>query len=304
MLDVQRLRILRSVVSTGSVSGAAQLLGYTPSAVSQHLSALSRETGLTLVEKAGRGIAPTSAARSLAVATDDVLGALTGVQDVVDSLRTGRSGTLRLRYFASAGLAWMPHVVSVLQDEFPDVSLELRHAELATDQESAPADLDVHVLGLHPRPTVGFTSHDLLEDPYLVAVSRSHPFAGRDSVGMGELQGERWVDNDVGDAPCRAMVLDAAAAAGYRPRFAIEARDTAVALAFVALDLGITVIPRLACRQLPEGVVAVPLVDPTPVRTIAVKVREAVAGTPAARRALELLREVAAEESGNHAAYG
>ena len=165
MLDVQRLRILRSVVSTGSISGTANLLGYTPSAVSQQLTALSRETGLTLVEKHGRGIAPTSAARALAEATDDVLRALTGAQNVVDSLRSGRSGTLKLRYFASVGLAWMPRVVSALQEEFPEVDLELQHAELATDQDSAPADLDVHVSRLQPRPTVGCASYDLLEDP-------------------------------------------------------------------------------------------------------------------------------------------
>lgn len=295
MLDVQRLRILRSVVSTGSISGTANLLGYTPSAVSQQLTALSRETGLTLVEKHGRGIAPTSAARALAEATDDVLRALTGAQHVVDSLRSGRSGTLKLRYFASVGLAWMPRVVSALQEEFPEVDLELQHAELATDQDSAPADLDVHVSRLQPRPTVGCASYDLLEDPYLVAVSEQHRFARRDVVEMAELEGERWVDNEVDEAPCRMMVLDAAAAAGYRPQFSIGAHDTATALAFVALDLGVTVIPELACLQLPQGVVAVPLVNPTPVRTITVTVREAVAGAPAARRALGLLRAVAAD---------
>ena len=48
-------------MATGSVSGAAASLGYTPSAISQHLSALQRETGLALVERRGRGIEPTAA---------------------------------------------------------------------------------------------------------------------------------------------------------------------------------------------------------------------------------------------------
>jgi DNA-binding transcriptional LysR family regulator len=293
MLDVHRLRVLRSVVSTGSVHGAARLLGYTPSAVSQHLTALSRETGLTLVERVGRGIEPTPAGRSLAAATDDVLGALSGVQAVVENLRSGRSGTLTLRYFASVGLAWMPRVVSVLREEFPDLSLVLQHADLAADQGPTPADLDVYVQRLHPSPPVGYAVHELLADPYLVVVPETHPFAGRDRVEMSELEGEPWIDNDVGEAPCRALVMDAAAAAGYRPRFAIEAHDFGTAMAFVGHDLGITVIPELACRQLTPGLVAVPLVDPTPVRTIAVMVRQTVAGTPAARRAVELLREAA-----------
>lgn len=293
MLDVHRLRVLRSVVSTGSVHGAARLLGYTPSAVSQHLTALSRETGLTLVERVGRGIEPTPAGRALAAATDDVLGALSGAQAVVENLRSGRSGTLTLRYFASVGLAWMPRVVSVLRQEFPDLSLVLQHADLAADQGPTPADLDVFVPRLHPSPPVGYEAHELLSDPYLVVVPETHRFATRDRVATAELEGESWIDNDVGDAPCRALVIDAAAAAGYRPRFSIEAHDFGTAMAFVAHDLGITVIPELACRQLTPGLVAVPLVDPTPVRTIAVMVREAVAGTPATRRAVELFREAA-----------
>lgn len=294
MLDVHRLRVLRSVVSTGSVSGAATLLGYTPSAVSQHLSALSRETGLTLVDRVGRGIEPTAAGRTLATASDQVLGALSGVQGIVDDLRAGRSGTLVVRYFASVGAAWMPHVVAALQEEFPDLRLVLQHAELVPASNAPPADLDVSVSRLHPSPPSGYTSHTLLEDPYLLVVPAAHPLAGRERVAMGELRDEPWVDNDVPGAPCRSLAIDAAAACGFHPRFAVDTHDFHTALAFVGHGLGITVMPELACRQLPDGVVAVNLVDPTPVRTLRVLVRDAAGGTPTARRALELLRQCAA----------
>lgn len=66
MIDVTRLRVFRAVVSSGTVQAAATNLGYSPSAVSQHLAALQRETGLTLFEKSGRGIAPTPAGLALA----------------------------------------------------------------------------------------------------------------------------------------------------------------------------------------------------------------------------------------------
>jgi DNA-binding transcriptional LysR family regulator len=66
MLDVHRLRIFRSVVASGSVAAAAANLGYTPSAVSQHVTALQRETGLTLLERAGRGVRPSRSSRTCA----------------------------------------------------------------------------------------------------------------------------------------------------------------------------------------------------------------------------------------------
>ena len=60
MLDPHRLRVFRSVVASGSVQAAADNLGLTSSAVSQHLSALQRETGLTLFQRVGAASRPRS----------------------------------------------------------------------------------------------------------------------------------------------------------------------------------------------------------------------------------------------------
>jgi DNA-binding transcriptional LysR family regulator len=102
MLDVQRLRVFRAVVASGSVQAAADHLGYTPSAISQHLTALQRETGLVLFEKAGRGIAPTPTAKVLAAESDELMGSLTRLGGVVDGLREGRSGSVTIGTFDSA----------------------------------------------------------------------------------------------------------------------------------------------------------------------------------------------------------
>ncbi|HVI38609.1 MAG TPA: LysR family transcriptional regulator, partial [Gaiellales bacterium] len=86
MLDVQRLRVFRAVVASGSVQAAADHLGYTPSAVSQQLSALQKETGLVLFEKAGRGISPTPTAKVLASESDEVMGSLSRLGGLVEHL--------------------------------------------------------------------------------------------------------------------------------------------------------------------------------------------------------------------------
>ncbi|MBC7375171.1 MAG: LysR family transcriptional regulator, partial [Frankiales bacterium] len=99
MLDLRRLRVLRAVVRTGSVRAAAEQLGYTPSAISQHVAALERETGAVLLEKAGRGVRPTAAARLLADVADDVLGRLADAESALSALRAGRTGRLHLTSF-------------------------------------------------------------------------------------------------------------------------------------------------------------------------------------------------------------
>src|SRR4029078_7416613 len=61
VLNVSRLRVLRELAHRGSITAVAEALSLTPSAVSQQLAALERETGVQLVERAGRGVRLTNA---------------------------------------------------------------------------------------------------------------------------------------------------------------------------------------------------------------------------------------------------
>ena len=54
MLNVNRLRMLREVASRGTIAAAAEALFMTPSAVSQQMAVLERETGALLLERQGR----------------------------------------------------------------------------------------------------------------------------------------------------------------------------------------------------------------------------------------------------------
>ncbi len=290
VLDLHRLRVFRAVVAIGSVSGAAAALGYTPSAVSQHLSALQRETGLTLMERSGRGVVPTAAGTALAAELGSVFGRLAEVDRIVGDLRAGRTGALTIGYFASAGSAWIPPVAAVLVREFPDLRLDLRLDELAGDGPVVP-DLEIVVEGAPTLLAQGYRQVELLDEPYVVVLPRTHRFAAHAEIPLAALREETWVDNDFSRGPCRQVVLDACAAAGFSPAFRIETHDYVSATAFVAEGVGITVLPRLGASALPDGVCAVPVVDPVPRRRILVRTRNSVSGHPAVQRATELLRQ-------------
>ncbi|GAB6939727.1 LysR family transcriptional regulator [Isoptericola variabilis] len=294
MLDVHRLRVFRSVVASGSVAAAAANLGYTPSAVSQHVAALQRETGLRLLDRHGRGVRPTAAGLALAAEADVVLARLGEAETFVADLRAGRTGTLSIAYFASVGAAWLPSVVRTLTTEYPGVRLELELREdVATDAARRP-DLQLVVAEWGDTPSAPrFTSHHLLDDPYVAVVPHDHPLAGRDEIELAELAGDRWIDNDFARGWCRRNLLEACRAAGFSPTFAVEAHDYPTALAFVGAGIGITVLPVLGAAHLPPETVAVPTVRPTPTRSIHAVVRDAAADTPPVRAALSALRDVA-----------
>ncbi|NMO03145.1 LysR family transcriptional regulator [Gordonia sp. TBRC 11910] len=298
MIDTHRLMIFRSVVATGSVSGAASTLGYTSSAVSQHVSALQRETGLSLVEKSGRGIVPTPAGRVLADAATKLMQQVDELTATVEDLRAGTTDRVVLSGFSSAVTAWMPDVVAALTTEFPATRVMVRIEEDIDAVRDTRPDVAI-VVGLdRPATVAGYCIHELLTEPYVAVLNTNHELAGRLSIDMVELAAHRWIDSDTYEGPCRQNMLNACAAAGFTPTFIVETSDYPAALRFVARDVGLTVIPRLGAADLPAGTVAVPLANPTPQRSIFLYVKDSRANDPAITRTGELLSELAGQPRG------
>src|SRR4051812_23023619 len=99
-LDAHRLLVLRAVRRAGGVLPAARALYLSPSAVSQHLTRLEAETGLSLVDRTrrggGRALELTAAGRALADEGDRVAEALADAERAAMALRGERSGPVRV----------------------------------------------------------------------------------------------------------------------------------------------------------------------------------------------------------------
>src|SRR5918998_5012680 len=108
--DVQRLRAFALVADLGSISGAASVLGYTQSAVSQQLAALEREVGTPLVDRSQRPLRATRAGEVLRPHVERILAAVGGAEAAVDDLRGG-TRRLRVAAFTSALSSFVPAAV-------------------------------------------------------------------------------------------------------------------------------------------------------------------------------------------------
>ena len=289
MIDLHRLAIWRAVVASGSVSGAAANLGYTPATVSQHVITLQRTLGLTLYERRGRGIEPTPVGIRVAEESAELFTSARRLEHVLEDLRTGRSPRLSIGSFASAAKAWLPEVVVGLTRGFPDIQLSIDiHAPGAEPGEfSRDIEVDDEDPTEGPCVLAGYGRHLLTDDPIVAVVATGHALAGRREVSVGELRGETWIDHDLHDraTACRA--------AGFEPHFAARSDDHYAVLAMVGAGAGVALIPRLATGGLPSDVRAVPLVDPTPTRRITMQVRDTSAHRPDVLAARELITRVA-----------
>ena len=291
MIDVGRLRALDAVASYGTVLAASAALHCTPSAVSQQLGKLERETGTTLVEKDGRRLRLTAAGVVLAHHAARVLAALDEAESALAAQRDTVTGRVTVAAFATACRGLMPRALHRLAADYP----ELRTGLVEGDPHSGldrlqRGHVDLAVLDDWPEVALtfppGITSTELGLDTADLVVPTGHRLATSSApVHRDQLHGERWIAAPPG-AICYEWLMRVLP--GVEPDFLVGEFETQLTL--VAAGLGVAMLPRLARPTLPEGVVTV-AVSPRPTRRVTVAWREASAARPAIAATLAALRE-------------
>ncbi|MEU9748094.1 MULTISPECIES: LysR family transcriptional regulator [Streptomyces] len=263
MLNLERLRILDALARHGSVSGAADGLHVTTSAVSQQLAKLEREVGQQLIAKHGRGVRLTDAGRLLADHAARIISQVELAQSDIEAQRGQAVGEVRLSAFPTAARGLFPVALASLRKAHPD--LRVRSLELEPDgaiRQVLRGDLDLAVVldwnnKRLPVPG-GLATASLLEDAADVAMPADHPLADRRNVDLEEFAHDSWVSWPTGEF-CHEWLVFTLRSKGIEPRIEHMAGEQHTQLELVASGLGVCVAPRLGRGRLPEGVVAVPV---------------------------------------------
>jgi DNA-binding transcriptional LysR family regulator len=297
--DLQRLRAFTQVLDLGSISAAADVLGYTQSAVSQQLATLEREVGTALVDRSRRPLQATPAGEVVRPHAKRVLAAVSGAEAAVDDLR---GGTLRLRLaaFTSALSSFIPAAVRDLRRAHPQLVVQVLQLETHEAVEHlARGDADVAVVhyipGVAVPATAGLQRRQLLVDDLYVVLPEAHRLARRDTVSIADLEQEPLIlpRADTPAGRFRSLVEHLCAQAGFAPKVAYELDDLPAVQAFVAAGIGVVPMHGLTLGTVPLGATARPLAErPAGSRTIEALAPGA-ARTPVVDELLERLADAA-----------
>jgi DNA-binding transcriptional LysR family regulator len=300
-IDPRRLRVLREVELRGTVTGAAAGLHLTPSAVSQQIAVLSRELGVPLLEKTGRGVRLTGQARVVLEHASVVQAQFERARAELAAFADGTIGTVGVAAFSTAISGLVAPAIARLAKTRPGITLsavELDPPDLFTQLDRG--DLDIAIAVDHrrvpPRNDPHYYRIDLMADPLDVALPADHRFTDRDEVPLGELAEEIFVAAAPGTS-CYEVTLSACAAAGFNPDVRNYSTDWDAVAALVAVGCGVALIPRLAQPLHRPGVVLKPLAsDGTPraARNVFALVRAGAQADPVLAAALDALVEAAA----------
>ncbi|WP_372343240.1 LysR substrate-binding domain-containing protein [Streptomyces sp. KL116D] len=263
MLNLERLRVLDALARYGSVSGAADALHVTTSAVSQQMTKLEREVAQQLLAKHGRGVRLTDAGRLLAEHAARILSQVELAQSDLEAQRGQVVGELRISAFPTAARGLFPAALSGLRDEHPQ--LRVRSQELEPEAGVAGVlrgDLDLAVvLDWYNKPMPmpdGLVKASIMDDPADIAMPLRHPLANRSEVGLEDFADDEWITWGEGEF-CHEWLLFTLRAKGIEPQIGHRAAETHTQLGLVAAGLGVCVAPLLGRHPMPEGVVTVPV---------------------------------------------
>src|SRR5215471_7972050 len=279
MLDLRRLRLLRELARRGTITAVAEALSYSPSAVSQQLTALEKETGVRLLEPAGRRVRLTAQADLLVSHTEVLLEEMERAEAALARSTHDTVGTLRVAAFQTAVLALIPPALARLHAQHPLLRVEI--AEL--DPEIAlPAlisgEFDVVLADeypSHPLPRSRETErHEVLTDELRLVIP-----ARWIERSLRALASRPFVMEPVETAP-REWAVAACRQAGFEPDVRFTSTDPHTHLRLVEAGLAAALLPDLAGAQAREGVVTRRL-HRRPTRQIFTTVRRGAARHPA-----------------------
>lgn len=271
----ERLRILAAIESAGAIAGAARSLGYTPSAVSQHLAALERESGTALVERSNRGVELTDAGRRLAARATDLLDEVRNAFDEVSS--SPAQAALRVAAFPTA----ISVLLLPLRERLAEaMRLTIVHAEpgdalqLVLDRE-VDAALTDGLIDVDGAQTEGLHRSLVRVEPIVLVAS-----ASRRVRTLGDCADAPWV---LGGASSRTgqATRRLCREAGFEPVVVAETEDHHVTFEVIRATGAVSVLPELALTNLPDDITAVRSVDLALDRRIELVTRPRLAHNPA-----------------------
>ncbi|GAA1683144.1 LysR family transcriptional regulator [Nonomuraea maheshkhaliensis] len=284
--DTAALRLFDEVARSGSFGAAAELLGYTQSAISRRVAALEGAAGGPLFERLARGVRFTPAGAALHRHAVAVLDRLDRAGEELAAIHGGRGGTLRVGAFATANVDLVPGTFKRFADRHPRVELRLTEGLSARLMDRLHAGaLDVAVISDYPAglPAGDATTVPLIEDRLFVALPAGHRLAAEREVDLRDLATETWIEAAPRGQP--TLLVTACAAAGFSPRSGLRVAEWSGKFGFVSAGLGVTLVPELAARAVPSDLVLKPLKGTAPVRKVYAALPD-----PPLPAALELVR--------------
>jgi len=216
-MNLKQLEIFLAVAETGSFSRGAEATFITQSTASQHISSLESDFGVRLLDRTGRGALLTEGGKVLFQHARQVIDDVQAIHQAMRRFKGVEDVELRIGGSNIPANYMIPELLPVLLELFPTLRLTLIQGDSRDILEKlAREEIELGVVGSR-FDEEGFEFAPLGRDEISLVVNRRHPWNGRKSVDLAELEGEPLVLREPGSGTGRT-VNEALAKAGLPPQ--------------------------------------------------------------------------------------
>ncbi len=271
-MDTKKVSALLTAVNRGSLSAAAEELGYTQSGLTHMMNALEDELGLTLLIRNKAGVQISPVGRELLADLEALVDAADRLEKNAATLRDRTCKTIRIGSYSSVARNWLPAILAEYKFTSPDTSTSLSMQNI-TEQYSAVKSgmLDCAIVSYQPELMAGLNWTPLRDDELVAILPGTYsledgPFPVEYFSGMEFLMPSGGFDMDI-------LPIFQNIPAKQSPDFRYTNMEDAAIISMVAHGLGVSILSRLIMQDSKDHPAVVSL-DPPAYRKLGIIVKD------------------------------
>lgn len=243
-LSISKYKVLLKVVELGSLTKAADALGYTQSGVSHTISSLEQEFGFLLLARSRSGVNLTVNGEQVLKTIREILKWNEHLEQEVASIHGIEIGTIHIGTFTSVSVNWLPAILKNFQQDFPGIEIKLCEGDYREIEDwISDGVIDCGFLSLPTRDT--FDVIPLHQDPMMVVLPTDHPLSSHKKLTLTQIEKEPFIMPRKGGDDDINRILEKAS---INPDIKFTAGDDYAIMAMVEKGLGISILPELVLR--------------------------------------------------------
>jgi LysR family hydrogen peroxide-inducible transcriptional activator len=277
-MTLTELKYIVAVARARHFGHAAESCFVAQPTLSVAIKKLEDELGVVLFERGGSEVSVTPLGAQIVAQAERVLEQTAAIKELAKQNKDPLAGPLRLGVIYTIGPYLLPPLVRNLIDNVPQMPLVLQENFTVRLLELLrQGELDAAIMAL-PLPDHGMSMQTLYDEPFVVAMPKSHPWAKRSEISAADLKTETMLL--LGNGHCfRDQVLEVCpemarfSSPGNGMQRTFEGSSLETIRHMVASGIGLTVLPRASVPDMHDqnGLLAfVPFMAPVPDRRVVI----------------------------------
>ncbi len=254
-METSRYRAFLAAADSGSFTKAAKLLNYSPSGVSQLITAIETELGFTLFNRCKKGVSLTVNGEKLIPIVRELLYQEECIYQIATDINGLVSGDVRIATYSSIAGNWLPEVIKDFKTDYPGVNITLMEgvkSEIVAQLEERKADMAF----VSRLDSTDYDWAHLDDNPMIAALPKSHPLAGCKSYPIANCINEDMIIPALGyDEDLTAIFTRY----NIKPSIQYRSIECFAAMSMIEKGLGISIMNELITRNYKCDIVKIPL---------------------------------------------